>query len=277
MLAQDYPALEYKVLDDGSTDTTPAVLASYTGRVDWERQANMGQSRTLNKGWQAAKGDYLGYLSSDDLLLPHALSALVAALEADPTAVVVYCDFDLIDAQGKVVGHVDSPDYSQRQMEEDLMCHPGPGALFRRSAFEKVGGWDPTLRKVPDFEFWLRMGRQGHFIRVPKVLAHYRVHAESASVRPVPVESTMEIVNTMRAHWGEDQSPAARRALASAYTRAAKSHAQSGRPWAALKAYGASVKYRPKNAVSQSAWSSLFSGFAMHATSRWGRIAAKLR
>jgi glycosyltransferase involved in cell wall biosynthesis len=61
MLAQDYPALEYKVLDDGSTDTTPAVLASYTGRVDWERQANMGQSRTLNKGWQAAKGDYLGY------------------------------------------------------------------------------------------------------------------------------------------------------------------------------------------------------------------------
>src|SRR6185436_16378340 len=101
MLGQDYPNIEYIVLDDGSTDNTPEVLARYNGRVNWERQANMGQSRTLNKAWAQARGEYLGYLSSDDLLLPHAISTLVKTLQSQPDAVVAYCDFDLIDGNGR--------------------------------------------------------------------------------------------------------------------------------------------------------------------------------
>lgn len=277
MLAQDYPNIEYIVLDDGSTDATPDVLARYTGRVYWERQANMGQSRTLNKAWARARGEYLGYLSSDDLLLPDAISALVEALRAHPQALVAYGDFDLIDGDGRRTGAVRTPDYDHRRMVEELICPPGPGALFRRSVFEQIGGWNEHLRKIPDFEFWLRAGRIGPFLRVPKVLAQYRVHEESTAIRPIPPELSMEIVETARAYWAGERSASARASFASAHLGAAKSHAQSGRVRAALGQFRRSISYRPKNLVSRSAWRKLLSGFAMRYASRFGRLSAMLR
>ena len=85
VLAQDYPNIEYIVLDDGSTDSTPEVLNRYSGRVRWERHDNMGQARTLNKGWAMSRGEFIGYLSSDDLLLPDAISKLVETNDAQIT------------------------------------------------------------------------------------------------------------------------------------------------------------------------------------------------
>src|SRR5207247_391526 len=72
VLAQDYPNLEYIVLDDGSTDHTREVLKKYDGKLRWESHKNMGQARTLNEGWRKANGVYIGYLSSDDILYPGA-------------------------------------------------------------------------------------------------------------------------------------------------------------------------------------------------------------
>jgi len=278
MLAQDYPNIEYLVLDDGSTDTTPDVLQRYNGRVRWERQANMGQSRTLNKGWAGARGEYLGYLSSDDLLAPNAISTLVRALEEHPDVPVVYCDFDLIDGQGRKTGHVQTPDYDRRQMIEELICQPGPGALFRRKVLEQAGGWNESLRKIPDFEFWLRASRMGPFLRVPETLAQYRVHEESTAIRPLPYDRSMEIVETMRAFWKDDPgAPSARRSLAAAHLKASKSHAQSGRVGHAVRDFLAAARYRPKTLVSISSWGKLLSGFGLRLTSRFGYLSARLR
>ena len=277
MLAQDYPNIEYLVLDDGSTDATPDVLSRYIGHVHWERQANMGQSRTMNKAWAQARGKYLGYLSSDDLLLPNAISTLVRALEANTEAVVAYCDFDLIDRAGKLTGTVCSPDFDHRRVVEELICPPGPGTLFRRSVFEQIGGWNENLRKIPDFEYWLRAARIGPFMRVPQVLAQYRVHEESTAIRPIPVERTMEIVNTVEAYWAGETSPSSRASFASAHLRAAQSHAQSGRPLAAFGQFARSVRCRPKNLISVSAWRRMASGFAMRFLRRFGRLSAMLR
>lgn len=277
VLAQDYSNIEYLVLDDGSTDDTPQVLQRYNGRVRWERQANMGQSRTLNKGWALSRGDYIGYLSSDDVLLPHAVSTLVDALESNPDATVAYCDFDLIDARSTKVGVTSSPDFDHRRMLEQLICPPGPGALFRRSVFDQTGGWNVQLRKIPDFEFWLRAARLGPFVRVPLVLAQYRVHEESASIRPIPADRSMEIVDTMRHYWQGDRSRLARLSLASAHLKAAKSHAQSGRVLYAVGQFLAAARYRPKTLVSVSSWGKLLSGFGLRLTSRVGQLSARLR
>ena len=79
-LSQDYPGIELIVLDDGSTDGTQALLASYPDRFYRESHANMGQAGTLNKGWRMSKGEILSYLSADDFLLPGAVRRSVEAL-----------------------------------------------------------------------------------------------------------------------------------------------------------------------------------------------------
>lgn len=100
VLAQDYPNIEYIVLNDGSTDNTEEILRRYEGFLKWETQKNMGQSKTLNKGWSISSGKYLGYLSSDDILYPNAVSELVEVLERLPEIGVSYCDFDIINEHG---------------------------------------------------------------------------------------------------------------------------------------------------------------------------------
>lgn len=96
VLSQTYPNIEYIVLDDGSTDNTQEILKKFGGRIRHERHANIGQARTLNKGWSLCKGKYIGYLSSDDLLYPNAVTELVALLEKDHSVVCAFPDSNLI-------------------------------------------------------------------------------------------------------------------------------------------------------------------------------------
>jgi glycosyltransferase involved in cell wall biosynthesis len=278
VLAQDYPNLEYLVFDDGSTDATADVLRKFDGRVRWERHENIGQSATLNKGWRQGHGSYLGYLSSDDRLLPNAVSTLVGALEAHPEVSVVYCDFDVIDKHGRFVRRLACPDYNHLQLVEELNCQPGVGALFRREVFDRTGGWRSDLRKIPDFEFWLRAARLGPFLRVPQVLSEYRVHEESASIRPVAPERSMEIVETMHAYWSEyPSSGSSTRSLARAHYVAARSHAQSGRAAAAWGQFFTACRLRPRYLIRRSSWRGLLQSFRIHYDSRTGRISGHLR
>ncbi len=199
VLAQDHP-VEIIVLDDGSTDNTREVLARYDGRIHWETQPNMGQAATLNKGWNLARGDLLGYLSADDILMPQAVSRTITALLADPVAIAAYPDFSLIDPQGNVVRSVHAPDFSFRQALLGNECLPGPGALFRRDAYLKTGGWNPAFRQMPDYDFWLRLGFYGKFVHVPEVLAGFRVHPGSqtyAAATPARAEEPVTIISAI--------------------------------------------------------------------------------
>ena len=133
------------------------------------------------------------------------------------------------------------------------------------------------MRKIPDFEFWLRMSKVGPFLRVPQTLAEYRVHADSTAIRPLPVERTMEIVNTMREYWGSAQGPAMRYSMSRAHYKAARHHAASGRVAAALGQFAMAAKFRPKTLVSVSSWRGLMSGFALRLVNRSGRLGSMFR
>ena len=235
VLAQDYSSIEYIVLDDGSTDSTPEILRRYDGRIRWERHDNMGQACTLNKGWLMSHGSVIGYLSSDDRLLPDAVTTLVNTLQANPQAVVAYCDFALIDGAGHTIKTVMTEDFSRHRLTQDIICQPGPGALFQRHLIDTVGGWNQNLRQIPDYEFWLRAASVGDFVRVRKILAQFRIHEGSSSFRPVSPERSMEIVQTMIDYWGNDRTLAAKKSMARANIIASRSHAQSGRPIQSLK------------------------------------------
>lgn len=181
VLGQDYEPLELLVLDDGSTDRTPELLESYAKshpptRFRWTRHDNMGQARTLNRGFEMAGGEVVGYLSSDDALLPGAVSKLAAVLASEPDVVVAYPAWDYVDTDGEKIDSVIPEEFT---LLHAVRCSDpviGPGALLRRSAIDEVGGWDPEIVYSADFEFWLRVSSLGPFRRVSESLALYRWH-----------------------------------------------------------------------------------------------------
>lgn len=265
VLVQDYPALEYIVIDDGSSDDSLAVAqrvaAEFPGRVTVLTQANSGQAATLNRGWGLARGEILGYLSSDDRLLPQAVFRMVEALQARADASVAYCDFWLIDAAGTRLRESRTEDFSAKRLCVDLVCQPGPGALFRRHVLERSGGWNPTLRQVPDFEFWLRAERHGPFVRVAESLAEYRIHEGSASFGVMPPSRAEEIVGVVQEYWGGQGGRRAQISLARALVIASKNHAQSGRVVRALMMLGRSLHLCPTMMLEPGVWRQILVGF----------------
>mgnify|MGYP001607374274 FL=1 len=234
VLGQDYPNVELIVLDDGSTDNTRKVLAKYGTDFRWETQKNMGQARTLEKGWRMAHGQILGYLSADDVLLPSAVGESVAALTAHQEAVATYCDFQLIDPESRVIRTVKTPDYSYRDMFITVTCPPGPGAFFRRSAYELAGPWNPSYRQMPDYDFWLRLGLYGNFIRIPRVLAAFRAHEASQTFSQTTAERAEEPILILQQILEREELPSDIRAissvaLANAYLVSAQLHVRAGR------------------------------------------------
>ena len=181
VLIQDYPNIQYIVIDDGSTDSTVEVLKKYGSRVNWFTQTNAGQANTLNRGWQMCAGVYIGYLSSDDLLFPQAISKLVNFLQNDASVCMVYPNCDLIDPKSFVIKKRVCREFDYDLLVVGQECHIGPGALFRREQYEIVGGWKPNLRLAPDREFWMRLGKHGRIAMLDEVLAGYRMHPKSIS------------------------------------------------------------------------------------------------
>jgi GT2 family glycosyltransferase len=183
LLDQDYDALEVIALDDGSHDETPAVLERIAERVGsdrfrWDRHENIGQAATINRGFELARGELLGYVSSDDYLLPGAIPKLVAAAEEHPDADVIYADFVVIDDADHVTDTVGGLQHTLADALRWSFCIPSVGALMRRRCFERIGGWDSRYRFSPDFEWWLRAG-DAKFVRVPEALGAWRSHGGS--------------------------------------------------------------------------------------------------
>src|SRR3954451_5566338 len=181
VLDQTYPNTELLVMDDGSTDGTPELLEEYSRRHPPERfrasrHENMGQARTLNRGYEMARGEILGYLSDDDLLARGAVARLVAELREHPEAVAVYPGYRMIDADGEIVDTVRPIEYSP---VEAFRLHDtiiGPGGLVRRELLQATGGWDPDWRWMGDLILWMRVGLAGKVIRVDHPVASWRRH-----------------------------------------------------------------------------------------------------
>lgn len=252
VLAQEYPNVELIVLDDGSRDATRQVLERYGDRFRWESHANIGQAATQTKGWAMGRGEVLAYLSADDRLEPFAVSESVAALQAHPEAVATYCDFTLIDPASRVLRRVRAGDYDYREMLVNGVCLPGPGAFFRRAAYERAGPWDASLRQMSDYDFWLRLGLCGPFLRIPKPLAAFRIHAESQTFAAVSAERAREpvvIVSRLfeRADLPADLVPLRARAVANAHLVSAQLHLRAGRPAAAWQAIVEAARLEPRS------------------------------
>ena len=265
VLAQTYPAVELIVLDDGSTDGTRAVLGKYGDRFRWETQTNMGQAATLNKGWSMASGELLGYLSADDYLHPDAVKSAVECLERHADAVLAYPDFAQVDDSSRALRTIRTPEFSYQDMVLQGVCAPGPGAFFRRSAYARAGGWNAALRRIPDLEYWLRLGLEGPFQRIAQVLAYYRVHAGALSFSAVDEARADEFVVVIDALLNQPSLPEllrgrGREARANALLLAARLHLLSGRFAAGFARVAAALRTEPRAALWPRSYHLLASG-----------------
>jgi glycosyltransferase involved in cell wall biosynthesis len=182
VLAQDYPRIEYIVLDDGSTDNTREVLRKYNGRIVWESHPNMGETRTVNKGFSMATGEIVCVVNSDDPLLPGAVSTAVTVMQERPDVLAVYPDWNEIDCNSEVLKEVRLPDYDISNMLRDFNVAMGPGTFIRRKAFDLVKMRDAQLKYTGDLDFWFQLALHGRLAHIPKTLATHRTHPDSASV-----------------------------------------------------------------------------------------------
>lgn len=180
VLDQDYPHLELLVMDDGSTGETAELLAEYAKqyppeRFRYSRHENIGQARTLNRGYEMARGELIGYLPDDDLLVLGAVSRLVAALR-DPEVVCAYGGWRIMEPQGQVVDTVRPMEYSPLEAYRQMDTVIAPGGLVRREPLLATGGWDPSQYYMPDFLLWMKVGLAGPVVRVDAPVASWRRH-----------------------------------------------------------------------------------------------------
>ncbi len=266
ILIQDYPNLELIVLNDGSTDNTAEILKQYDGRFYWETHSNMGQAKTLNKGWAMAKGDILGYLSADDFLLPGAIGKLVKCLLDNKGAVLCYPNFQLVDSKSRVIRNVSAPDYSYFEMVTSLLCAPGPGAIFLKEAYLKAGEWNPTLRRFPDYEYWLRLGLEGDFIHLKENIAAFRVHAKSFSFSETNIDDSEEAFRIISAYFSErklipgEVKDAEEIAISNSIMLSAQLHLRSGRYLLGTKRFIKAISLSPTLLLSTKPYKLIFHG-----------------
>jgi len=200
VLTQSYPAIEYLVVDGGSTDETIDVLRTYGDRLAWVSEHDRGQADAINKGWRRARGAIVAFLNSDDTYLPGAVDHAMACLIEHPEAGAVYGEGYHVDEQGKIIGRYPTEPFSMARLEETcFICQPT--VFLRRELVERVGYLDESLRYCMDYDLWIRAARVSEFAFTPRYLAVTRFHAETKTLgQRIPAHA--EIMTMVRRHFG---------------------------------------------------------------------------
>lgn len=181
VLSQDYPRLEYIVMDGGSTDATVELLRQYGDRITVVSEPDGGTADAVNRGFARSRGSVLAWLSADDLYVPGAVTAGVEALLSNPGADVVYGKGRWIDSSGaSLKAYPTGPFDAARLSQECFICQPA--SFFTRESFERAGGLDTTDQFTFDYDLWIRLSRFARFHYVERELALSRMHLQNKSL-----------------------------------------------------------------------------------------------
>lgn len=201
VLNQDYPNIEYLVADGGSTDGSVEIIKKYAKKLTWwVSEKDKGQADGINKGLAQAKGELIAWVNSDDYYQPGAVSAAVAALQANPEAGFVFGDVQVVDKDSRILNNLQYGDWHL----EDLMTFHiigQPAVFMRRSVLEKAGYLDLDYHFMLDHQLWLRLGLQAGMKYVPQLWAgaHYYEGCKNLSQAAEFGKEAFRIVEWMRA------------------------------------------------------------------------------
>lgn len=181
VLSQDYPRIEYIVMDGGSTDGTLDILKRFEGRLTWFSARDKGQSDAVNKGFLRTTGEIFTFLNADDVYFPGAVRAAVDTFRDHPDAGVVYGDAVYTREDGSVIKQ-----YPVLPYDHDWLGHQcyicQPASFIRSEVFREVGMLDPSLHLTLDYELWLRISTRWKMRKVDYVLATSRMYADNKTL-----------------------------------------------------------------------------------------------
>lgn len=168
VLDQNYPNLEYLVVDGGSTDGTVEVIRRYADRLaGWESERDRGQSHAINKGFARATGEIVAWLNADDRYLPGAIRRAVRALSGDPSAAFVYGNARVITPHGVTLSKP-GPMTLPRMMAHLHRRHiPQPTVFLRNRSLKEAGPIDESLHLSMDLDLWTRLLMRGRALYLP--------------------------------------------------------------------------------------------------------------
>lgn len=237
VLAQDYPRLEYIVVDGASTDGSVEVIERYSDRLAWwTSEPDTGQTAALNKGFARARGEILGWISSDDTLLPGAVTRVVEEFERDPEVLLVYGEALFVDEQGREIFPLEARPFDVAAMVRACANHVvQPGSLFRRRALEIAGPFNERGYYFFDFEFVLQLAQAKAKVKPIRYrLANYRVHPDSKSAG-APLAKARDYVRLADDVLAGSGLPEAERGRARAYVDAGEYFYDALEPGAARR------------------------------------------
>ena len=183
VLSQDYPNLEYIIVDGGSTDNSLEVIQQYAHRLAWwVSERDQGHADALNKGFAHATGEILAWLNSDDTYQPGAIRQAVEYLVAHPEISMVYSDANLIGEDGEYLGRFPARQTDYARMLNGYVHIPQATTFFWHRLWNQLGSLDLSLKYSFDYDLWVRLAKLAPVVYVPKVWANFRLHEAGKTV-----------------------------------------------------------------------------------------------
>jgi glycosyltransferase involved in cell wall biosynthesis len=253
VLEQDYPRIEYIVIDGASIDGSVEIIKKYGKQLAyWVSEKDSGQAEAINKGFSRATGEIVAWLNSDDFYFPGAIKSAVKAFVSHPEVGLVYGDTVAVDEKGEAIHY---PKYAQWDLDNLLTFNiiGQPAVFMRRDVLLKAGFLDPSFHFLLDHQLWIRMASHAPMVYVPERWAAGRFHESAKNVAQAARfgEDAFRILEWARGDPRVSGSLArvGRQSRAAALRINGRYLLDAGRAWESFQSYMRSLVMHPKTVL----------------------------
>ncbi|MFX0140541.1 MAG: glycosyltransferase family 2 protein, partial [Candidatus Hodarchaeota archaeon] len=201
VLNQNYPNLEYIIIDGGSTDGTVEIIKKYKKYLTyWISEKDNGQTDALNKGFIKSTGKILAYINSDDTYIPQAFLKIIEAFKRNPDVNLIFGNMNYIDAFDNLIGECRFTKFDFTTLIYEGGNLNQPGSFWTRNIYDEVGGFNSRYRFCMDFDFFCRVAEIGKLKHIREYIANFRYHkgSKSSTIGHIGSVEHEEIANRYR-------------------------------------------------------------------------------